>query len=69
MDLDLATRLDHRMDSLMKTLLERLAELEMRTAKLEAEVEHLKFLLRQKNVIREQTATPSYLQEYRLHHG
>jgi len=54
----------------MKTLLERLAELEMRTAKLEAEVEHLKFLLRQKNVIREQTASPpSYLQEYRLHHG
>jgi len=57
------------MDSLMKTLLERLAELEMRTAKLEAEIEHLKFLLRQKNVIREQTAPTSTLQEYRLHHG
>jgi uncharacterized small protein (DUF1192 family) len=54
----------------MKTLLERLAELEMRTAKLEAEVEHLKFLLRQKNVIREQASAPaSTLQEYRLQYG
>ena len=44
----------------MKTLLERLAELEMRAAKLEAEVERLKFLLRQRNV-------PA--QEYRLQYG
>lgn len=46
MDQGLANKLDV-MDSLMKMLLERLAELEMRTAKLEAEVEHLKFLLRE----------------------
>lgn len=46
MDEELANKLDF-MDSLMKMLLERLAELEIRTAKLEAEVEHLKFLLRE----------------------
>lgn len=46
MDQELANKLDS-MDSLMKILLERLAELEMRTAKLEAEVERLKFLLRE----------------------